>query len=200
MELRYKFTDLDKLKKAFDPKIVEKAQRSTVKKTAAKARTWLSRRARQVYTVTAGVVARHSKLENYFGDPQQPFSVIRYVGSRIGLINFASRERLVRTDKGLRRGVSVRVRKDHKRSVVKGRKGRDQSPGFIATGNNDNTHIFARRGDSKLPISAMYGPSVAEMIGREEVQGQMSAFVGSEMPAIFDHEMEYFLLKQVGLR
>lgn len=192
--LRYRFDKLDQLRDRFDPRIVEKAVRSSIRKTALKLRTKLSKRVRERYNVPARVIARHAKLENFFQSRSQPFSILRYVGSKIGLINFGARSRIVRTAKGKRRGVSVQVLKEGGRKVVK------SEPAFIATGANENRHVFARTGEGRFPIVSLKGPSVAEMVGRDEVIDDANAFMSGELPRIFDNEMEFFLLRKVGLR
>lgn len=193
-EIRYRFEDLDKLQRRFDPNVVRKAVRSSIRKTVAKLKTFVRKRVRQRYNVPARVVARHTKLQHFFQSRDKPFSILAYVGSKIGLINFGARPRIMRTARGKRRGVTVQVLKDEPRKLV------TSVPAFIATGANQNRHVFARTSEARYPIVALTGPAVAQMVSHDEIIDQADKFTGQELPKQFANEMEHFLLRQVGLR
>lgn len=199
MELRFELRDIDKLKRAFDPAIVQRAQQSAIRKTTRKLRTELSKRVRMRYNVAANVVAKHTSLDTLFARPDNPMAILKYVGGKIGLVNFGATKRIVRgVGKSGRRykrtGVSVRVLKGEKRKILR------SVPGFIAKGENDNVHIFYRTGDTRGPIVSVQGPSVAEMVGRHEVMSGADTFLSQELPKSFSNELEFFLLRKVGLR
>lgn len=205
MTIRYKLKNLDKLRRAHDPQVVDQALRGTITKASARVRTLISRRVRERYSVSAAVVARHTRLDRYFRGGGQPTSILRYLGSKIGLINFAPRIRNINTKKGPRRGVSVKQLRKGKRTLVKkGFQNASFGAGFIARGNQGNEHIFARTGaksgSGRDQLVSLKGPAVAEMVGKADVMEDANRMLATETPKIFDHELEHFLLRQVGLR
>lgn len=75
--------------------------------------------------------------------------VLRASARGINLIAFAARWRK-------RSGVTAQVKKGGLPTVAK--------QAFIATGKNGNRLVFQRRGKSRLPIDALYGPSIGQML------------------------------------
>lgn len=76
-------------------------------------------------------------------------AILRGASRGINLIAFDARAKA-------RTGVSVRVRKDGAASV--------HPHAFIASGRGGNRLVFERRGKSRLPLEALYGPSVGQML------------------------------------
>lgn len=75
--------------------------------------------------------------------------MLRASARGINLIAFGARARK-------RNGVTARVKKGGVPTVTKS--------AFIATGKNGAKLVFKRRGKSRLPIDALYGPSIGQML------------------------------------
>jgi hypothetical protein len=186
------FQDLDKLRKQFDPKVVNRALNSAINKTANKARTFISKKIREKYNVKAATI-KHSLSEIRRKDPKDLVAerVLQYTGPHLVLSHFGAR--VARIPGSRHKGASVLVRKDRGRKIVKGRHGYG---GFIIVDKKYNhLNVYERETKERYPIDALFGPSVAEMISATETFNAIDAFVGAEMPKQLEHELDYFLGK-----
>ena len=189
--IRDEFRDLDKLRKKFNPLIVNKALNSAINKVGNKARTFISKKIRKKYNVRAASVAkaldeiRQNKINDVVVE-----RVLQYSGGRISLINFNARA--VRIKGGKRKAVSVLVKKSSGRKILKGK---DGFGGFIASGRNGNTHVFMRETGDRHPLVKKSGPSISEMIASGDVLSSIDNFVKAELPKELDHALDYFLSK-----
>ncbi|WP_036217048.1 phage tail protein [Lysinibacillus sphaericus] len=57
--------------------------------------------------------------------------------------------------------VRARVKKGGSRKVIK--------HGFVNRMSNSHVNVFTRVGRNRLPIKGLYGPSIAQMMGKEEI-------------------------------
>lgn len=200
--LKYQVKNLEKLKRKFDPKIVDSANRAAQNKAAQKLRTYISKSIRDVYNVKAGAISKRVKINR--ASVSSPFAELRYSGPRVGLINFGAKVKKVtlarkprKGQKGrkwgrFRKGVTVRVRKDG------GRKQVTSKPGFIAVGKNSNEHIFYRTGKGRNDLKSAKTWSIPEMVRLAEKEGGPSNESYQEQAAAeydveFDRAMRHFM-------
>jgi len=171
------------LKVAFDPARVEKAHKSALKKTAAKAKTRVSQEIRKVYNIKARDINQASRIM-HLGDIIE----LSWTGGTVGLDKFSPTKRTVRTARGPRKGVAVKVKKAGKRKLVKG--------GFQVP--SKNNLIFQRTGTKMVSdptrdaIARMYGISVPQMVN-EDVSTKAIEFIGDEANVQFVRAFNYFL-------
>lgn len=204
--LKYRVKNLEKLKRKFDPKIVDRANRAAQNKAAEKLRTYIKESIRDVYNVKAGAIAKRVKLNR--ASVSTPFAELSYTGPRIGLVNFGARAKKVtlsrkprKGQKGrkwgrFRTGVTVKVRHDQGRKLVtkKGKKG----AGFIAVGNNNNEQIFYRTGKGRNDLVSAKTWSIPEMVRLAEKEGGPSnesyqQQAAAEYDVEFDRAMRHFM-------
>lgn len=189
------FTDLDKLRNQFDPKIIDRALNSAINKTTKKASTYVSKKVREKYNVKAARIKgavkqlRRPKTKDLIAE-----RVLLYTGRKIPLVNFGARKARVKGSK--HKGVSVLVKKSGGRKTVKGDTGYGA---FLAESPSDELKVYIRQRKDRLPIRALYGPSVAEMVSDIEIFDQVDDFVKAEMPKQLEHELEFFLTKAGAL-
>jgi len=188
----YDLSDLDVLYDQFDPKVVSRALTSAVNKTQRKLRTRIRLEVRKRYNVTARSINRRVTLTA--AKLQKPDAMLKYLGPRIGLINFSSRPKVVRITgrrgrKIKRVGVTVKVRRDGPRKFV------SAVPAFIAEGRSGNRHVFARTTEARTPLRARYSLSIPQMVGNKEVIDTAFLLTKEELPKEFDHAMDFFLGK-----
>jgi hypothetical protein len=107
-----------------------------------------------------------------------------YTGRMIGLDKFSARPKQFRTSMGKRTGVTVQVRKDRGRKVVKS--------GFVA---GKGAVIFKREGPERLPIERRFGPSIAHMAGNKVVGELGTLQVGADASTEFDRYLRYLMEK-----
>lgn len=196
--LQFDVGQLQQLKEQFDPKDVEKALRWSVNATARKAATLISKETRQRYDISAGEIRKRLQIKRIDRDAGR---AVLYTGRRLPLTQFKPRERWVSVNpkrrvqsgprKGSlarRRGVTVRVRKDSGRQLVKG--------GWLA-----KNQIFRRkdRGDNQSTPVMRFGPSIPEMAGNPHVMGAAQDMVRQELPQQFNDRLNYILNKKAGL-
>lgn len=151
--IEFEITNLDELRRRYDPKIIEKALNSAVKKTANKARTLISKAVRKGYNVKAADIAKALTEKRIRGPVTE--RILLYTGGRLSLMYFDPQEvrvtrdygaittkrgrdglvssRAKRTTKRHRelRGVTVMIKKGQRKKV----KGPDGYGAFIAQGN-----------------------------------------------------------------
>jgi hypothetical protein len=179
--------DLQDLKRLLDPAFLRKAEVSALKGVRGKLSTRVSRSVRDTYNVTASLVSRKLNVGLRNNNTEAWLS---WVGKRIGLINFSANFRNVKSSRGSRRGVTVKVQKDKSRFLVKG--------GFIATGAGGNAHIFKRMGSGRLPLKSLKGPSIPQMVNSPKVMADAERLVESEYPTILRSKLDFFLKKEFG--
>lgn len=175
--------------KRFDPELLSKAQRSTLTRVRTRTATFISRAVRERYSVTARTVSDAlSRRVKIVVRRDETTAVLEYIGQRIGLINFSAQIRRVATPAGPRFGATTKLYKDKRRFLTK--------RGFVASGANNNVHIFQREKQgqqTRLPISAMYGPSVPQMVGSTETLDKANEFVGELYPVELMRQIDYQL-------
>lgn len=172
-----------KLRLSFNPKKVEKALKSALRKTSTKARTRVSQEIRKIYNIKARDISKTSRILNR-GD----FIELSWTGRTVGLDKFSPTKRIVKTARGRRQAVAVKVQKRNKRKLVKG--------GFqVASKNN---LIFQRTGKKmasnpqKDAIARMFGISVPQMVNTK-VSNRAIDFIGEEANVQFQKAFNYFL-------
>lgn len=192
--IEFKLENLPELRAHFDPAIVERAVLSMVNKTAAKAKTDISKGIRSGWAVSAGDINKKSRLHRARRG-EKPRAQITYAGPKEGLIHFKP--------KRLKSGfVTVKVLKRGGRArAVHAKSG---APGFIATANK-GTQIFARTGEPKRemrrgnyigqrrePIEKLAVKSIPEMVSRGVIDAA-NGLIRDESARIFANEMDFFL-------
>lgn len=215
--IEIKTTNIDQLKRNFDPKIVDRALHLSNRKTAQKARTQISKLVRDTYNIKAADIGKTVSIKRKSGKDTD--IMLFYVGQRISLKYFDARQ--VRniggasvttyrakngfasrrsTRKSKSTGVTVRIRKDKGRESVfalerfGGRNERIKA--FMAAGKGSNLQVFARDGVKRLPISKLTGPAVAQMVRSEDVLKKTMAFIEQEHVGQFQAHLEK-LMNQV---
>lgn len=191
-ELEFKISEMDELKKLFDPKTVDKAFAQAVQRTTAKAATMLSREARKVYAVSAGDIRSKLSIHRANRDHQR---TILYTGSKLLLSHFKPKTRMTRvkinrggkTHQGLRQRVTVRVRKDKGRQVAAG--------AWLAKG---QVWRRADKDDNQSRPTLQFGPSIPQMISNPEVIKAAEEMVRVDLPEQFNTRMDWMLEKSLG--
>jgi len=178
--IEFKFDDIEQMKKIFDPKIIDKAVNTANVKTARKTRTLISKEARKIYNVKAGDIGKVVGLRR-----TPDGMLIIYQGARISLGKFTAKSKKVQSAKGKRTGVTVRVRKDNGRKIVK--------KGFMV-----KDKIFARKGVNRFPIKLLTGPAIAQMVGTQFMQNQVQQFAEKESDIQLTSSMNFWLKKAAG--
>lgn len=183
-------TDLQALKRLLDPASLKKAEKSAIKATQRKVATRISRKVREEFNVTARAIADRLRLSLQKNDTE---AYLWYIGSRIGLINFDAQFKKISTPRGSRMGATARIRKGGSRFVTKG--------GFIATGRNQNVHIFQRtdlKQKRRLPIQSKTGPAIPQMVAMPEVLEDAALFAEIEYPKELTNRIDYYLMQQMS--
>ncbi len=209
MTIRYSLSNLQELSKQFDSKVITKAQFLAINKVLPKVRTHISRRIREKYNVTNRAINSHVKILRASMSRGTLAGLMRYKGERMGVVNFGGKVEKVTLPKkpgrrawgSVRYGASAQIFKSGSREMV------PVKSGFIATGKNDNRHVFFRIKRRRLAsgfllreaLQAAYVFSVPEMVKR--VDGGVGAyqsytqFAGQEFAKEFDVAMNYYMGK-----
>lgn len=75
------------------------------------------------------------------------------------------------------------------RASTKRSSGKDIPSAFVTTMRNGHTGVFRRVGDSRYPIKELYGPSVAQMLGEQNVQQGITDKASERFVERLDHEI-----------
>ena len=193
--LRFEGLTPRQLRKVYDPKIVEKAVQQAINKSVMKARTAVSQATRKKYNVKAGDITKHVRLKKIWGKEDAAWLI--YAGGMIPLDKFSALPRKVKSAAGRRVGATVRVRKDRGRKLVK-RTSSNQG-GFLI--DLHGKKMFRRdtpermTSGGKAAIERIWGPSIAHMVGQEEVMLSQQEVFAKQAGIEFDRSMNYQLSK-----
>lgn len=204
MKLEFKFSNMEQLKQVYDPVVVEKAARETVKQLQAKASTQISTAVRARYSVAAKDIKSALKPRYSIDQEGVPTGYLIYTSQRISLRHFASKGRpKVKSSRGTRYGARVKVVKSRGSHVVKG--------GFIGTGKKSGVEQVFKRMNPWTPypraqglgpnkLKKLTGPSVSHMVRGNAPIKALNDLVQKEGDVKFANNLEHFMQKQIGLR
>jgi hypothetical protein len=200
-----RFENLDAVKRAYDPIVVEKAAFSAVRHLHNKAATQVSRSVRGTYNIKASrlKMALKKRIRMQQGTPA---GFLIYTGQRLSLRNFAvggaaprkSNQPVRKTARGKRRGVRVRIMKTRGSHVVprafwgRGRAGSTDGAG--------EQQIFQRIGLSRLPVRKLTGPSVAHMVRGQAGVDEINKMMARDADRVLSQALDQFLARQIGIR
>jgi len=192
--LRFELSNLEELRRVYDPSLVEKALVRSINRVSEKARTRVNREVRSEYHIKARDV--NKALSIHRAQRGQTEALLVYAGARIGLHKFGARVRTVRVKTrrwgNTRRQVRVRVRKDSALESAVGGKG---IAGFMSP----QGFIYARVGLKRTPLKFLAGPSVPHMVDNDTVLDQVNQMMAVELPKEFNHHMDFYLQRQLGI-
>lgn len=191
INVKYNIQQLQQLRQQLDPSDVNKALRWSLDAVTRKAATAISRDLRDTYAIPAAQVKQHLKIKRVEKDTSR---VLLYAGKALPLAQFAPRSKVVRvqatSSRGktfgtTRKGVTLRVRKDTGRKLVKG-------------GWHAKSHILRRedKTDNRAQPRVQYGPSIPGMVSHPSVIAAAEDLVRRELPKEFNSRLEYILGKK----
>ena len=153
-----------------------------ITRAATAGRTRASVNVRKNYMVSANDVKKTIKISKQSSATLS--ANFRSVGSVIPLIDFD-------TTPGEASNLPVRSR-------VSKTGGKKPVPNaFVARAtSNSKVHVFTRAGGSRYPLKTLYGPSVPQMIGREDIMDNILDRTQTVLNERLDHELERLLRGQ----
>lgn len=162
------------------------AKRRTINELLRKGRTQSTKQVRKVYNIPAAELKKSFTLT--FAKNRNPQGFIRIRARRLPLDLFAPRPRKIQTRRGVRRGVSVRIKKSEGRKLVKG--------GFVGKFRS-SVSVYTRtdkaiREKKRFPIQRKYTLSPAKMFTLE-AEKSLFQLIEKEMPEIFDRNLRHFI-------
>lgn len=142
--------------------------------------TTIRKEVRDEYTVKAQEVK--DRLESVRASTSRLAAKVTAKGRPLGLEKFRVNPKTV----------NPRRKKQLKISVKKG-SAKEILGAFI--GNQGNEKVFIRDGKPRLPISRLFGPSVPQMIGNDEIVEQINESAYVTYQKNINHEINYLLGK-----
>lgn len=195
-------TNIDALRRAFNPRLVAQALDRSIRAAAERVRTQISRDVRQRYNIKAGEIGNAVTLRAVNRDGELSRLLV-YTGGRLSLRKFGARPRVVHSGNRKLRGVTVQVLKSEGRKIVKG--------GFLAKGLNakDDTpeQIFQRDGDKRKmkkghyigqmrqPIRKLTGPSIPTMVANKAILAKINDTATDVLNKEFTRQMNLLMDK-----
>ncbi len=185
--ISFEIKGFDRMVEGSNPKIINKAMNTALHRTSLKLRTKLIKEVRKVYAVTAGDVRLTASNPLVLSrDPARRALV--FTSGRTPIDKFKPKARLVKTGRGDRIGVTVRVRKDRGRRLIK--KHGARSGAFFAKG-----MVMARKGKSQYPIMRLSSLAIAQMAGTRYISAKGLKLLEKETPVQFESALKFYLSK-----
>ena len=195
--LEFTLTNIDAIKAAYDPDLVEKALSTAINRVTAKGKTLISREIRDDYNVKAADVSRALTIRR--ARQGEAEAVLMYAGSRLGLHKFGPRVRTIAAtpthNRWGKRRKQTRVRV-HKKDALTPAVGPNGNAGFTAP----DGRVYARVGLAREKIVALMGPSIPQMVDKASVLDPLNQMLSTELNAEFSHNLEFYINQQMGVR
>lgn len=158
--------------------IATRALASAVNKTAAQARTQMSREIRQEFAMPAAkvnqaLVVRKASAKAGIYSMTAALESPSKRGRSLNLINFSAKQ--------TRKGVTVRISRKGGRKLL--------ASAFIA---NKGRTVFKRVGKDRLPIKAVQTIDVAQMFNTQRINAKVVQFIQTNLQRVFESEARYF--------
>ncbi len=164
-------------------KVTANAKRSTINLILRKSRVQTVQEVRKVYNIKSGDMKKAMVITRASNQKQE--GLIKIKGTRLPLDRFAARKRVVKTGRGKRVGVTVRVKKSGGRKLVRqGFQGKLRNSGKVT--------VFKRVGRARLPIRRLTTTSPAKMF-EKEAEKKLFEIFERELPIIFDRQLMFYL-------
>lgn len=159
--------------------IVQKTAIRTSKTEAKRFVTGSVKDVRKEYNIKASEIKKHIKVQKT--DRYDLSTTIDIKSNMLPLGMFAPTIRKIRTSRGYRQGVSVKVKKRGSRKIVKG---------AFLFGKN----IYKREGEARYPLGVMSTLSIPQMFNTNIINKGKKQFDES-YPKTFAHNLNYYLSK-----
>lgn len=169
----------DDILRYFRSDVVQKAVIRTTKEEGRRFVTGTVKDVRKEYNIKASELKKHIEIKN--GDRYDLSTTIDIKSNMLPLGMFAPTIREIRTSRGIRRGVSVKVKKTDRRKIVKG--------GFLFGSN-----IYMRENEARYPLAVTSTLSIPQMFNTDIIDNGQKKF-NESYPKTFAHNLNYYLSK-----
>lgn len=171
-------------------KALARATKNSLNKTAVSVRAQISIKAREEITLKASDIKDAVQIERAKGsNPEQMRATVTIEDQPIPLEQYGGRPRTVKTNRGPRIGVTVKVKKSGTRAVV----GR----GFIAA-MRYSKGIFVRRADGSREVKRAYGPSIRQLFQAEDFARSIMEYAAKRFESEFASSYQEFLRQEMS--
>ncbi len=176
MRMDVNIDGLYELMNALNPKPFEKAMNRTVRRMGKRFRKVATKEVRETYNIKAKKLKQYMKTVTVTTKKRGTEWRFYVSGKPLSLIHFGARQ--------TKKGVSVKVRKDRGRRVIKG--------AFVAPGKGGNLRVFKRTSKERLPIESKHTLSVPQMFNKE-ILDKAKREVEANYEKEFKHNLDYYL-------
>jgi len=157
-----------------------RAQSNAINRSITSARAEAVRSVTKDYVITAGEVRKTIVIKN--ANPNNPVGAIRSSGSPIALSKF---DISPKRPGGKKTNVTARVKRSGGRKPIK--------KAFVAGVSSGHTGVFVRAGKARYPLKQLYGPSIPQMVGNENVMKSVEEKATATLDKRLDHEINRIL-------
>lgn len=187
--------DLRYFREYLNPKVIQRSVNRATRVAARKATVQGSRALRKRFVVKAGDVSKSMQMKPVTAGSAIEQHIV-YRGSRLGLHRFGAKPKRVtlkgrKSRRGGRKrvGVTVRIRADSPRKLVKG--------GFMVASRGGKPLVYRRVGRSRLPVRVLKTISIPEMMGLQPVGDVLLKTARESFSPEFERLMDYELEKLI---
>jgi len=153
------------------------AMNRTLKRTMMRTRTEISSIIRKTYVVKAGDIKSTTFLRAVSRKPAE--YELSYTGKRLSVRYYKAQKKRVKSKRGWRTGVTVKVRKDRGRKLIRG--------GFYAGG----WPVYLRKGKGRTPIQKHSSLAIPQMAATKRTVSMAAKFMGKELDRQFTMAMKH---------
>ena len=176
------FPDVARKLETMRKDIADKAVASALNKTAALAKTAMSKEIRAEFNLSASTVnqslkvSRASAAKGKFQLSAALSSISRPGRRSLNLARFSARQ--------TRKGVTFKVKRGGPRKLIPG--------AFMINGGNT---VMIREGKTRLPIKALQTIDVGQMFNTKRINAKVVKLIEARFPAIFANDARFFTAK-----
>ncbi|MEX3625838.1 phage tail protein [Viridibacillus arvi] len=163
---------MDQLQRIFEntPQQVPIVASRAINRAILSARTHTARKVREVYKVKHGDIISTIRIKKAYGGDLH--ADMRSKDSPMPLMKFKPSQN--------RRGLRVSVKKGNSKQV---------RGGFIISPAQGGANAFIRKTGKRLPVKGLYGPSIPQMIGNENIVDSTADKAQEDLEIRLDHEL-----------
>ena len=178
--IKTNFPEVQRKLLAMQKDIASKALASALNKTAAQAKTAMSREIRAEFNMTAAtvnqslLVKRASASGGSFNLTAELSSISKRGKRSLNIARFAARQ----TSKG----VTFKIKKGGPRKLIPG--------AFLI---NSGATVMIRSGKKRLPIEARQTIDVPQMFNTKRINAKVLQMIEAKFPELFAHEAKFFI-------
>lgn len=199
------FSNLDELKRVYDPRIVERAASDAVWRLRTPVKNTTAKEVAQVYNIKQGEVSSALKVARR--NRGSPEVLLIYRSKRPSLPRFASKREptrgnrpRVKTQRGVRYGAKAKVVKSRGQRLIRGAFWARGRAGQSEDGRGQGAWlIWVRQSGARNSLKKLTGPSVSQMVGTRSARAAADRAIRDNADRILFQRLDFYTGRRAGV-